>query len=923
MSRPRDRGRDPKPSSGGRLVGGDEPAVPAEEVPDPPLVGRAAEQGLIERLLGEVRQERLGTLLLVSGPPGVGLRRFLREVERIGGEVVECTPARPGRPRIESLLDDLDRDPMLFVVGVRADGHDGDPMPELFRPWLAHPNVVQLRLEGLEPDALGLIVRSRCPRASTGEVATIVRVSGGSPAVATELCRWHARVVDGREELSDADALAAAPVLACRIGSSPAARVQELAAACDGPISARGAARLLGEPIDAVRELLDDAAAGGLLIKSETTAATEYAVSHPLVRTVIRALAGERRWAEVHRRLADMIIADAVEADLAGPRATLIARHLAAAADLPANAARYFRAAAEVAEREADLPAARRWARLGLAAGADRHEECRLLMIIGSVDERLHAVAQGISTLVRAHGLAEQIQDGALLLEAAVRLLDASCAGSPVPVDGATVAEQALAAAAAGPPALRARLHAHLAIRSAGRDEETYRRHLAVATDLARSLDDGGAAVAVIRAVSCLPHPAHVAGCLRAVEHALALAGGDRLRALPVAVFANLALARRGVVEVALEQFAAVERAHPSRWARAHLAVAALGLAVLDLDEARFVAAAHEVVAEAASPAVRYVDLAVELWQALTGRRLTVPSRPADEPGDPHRLAGLVSAVRLLGPRPLDPGSPTDAAVRESLDDLLAWSADPRARAHDGTSSVRAAAAVRAAMVADRADLCRRALDELSPYPDQFVVLGHALPVGPVGWYLASALHRLDRTDEALEANARATAASRRARSRLWTVHCQLQRAELLASRDPQQARAAWRAALVDARRSGIQAVVPPVTHHRQVGVFRTAAERRTVPAPQQRPSTAAAQGVRAVVEALGRQDLDILLSLMDGAGNAAIARATGLSISTVERRLSRLYRLLGASNRAHAIAVVTPLRVDLHRLVARPDQRP
>jgi DNA-binding CsgD family transcriptional regulator len=904
------------------MLGADEPAVTVEEAPGSPFVGRAAEQGLIERLSAEVREERHGRLLLVAGLPGVGLLRFLREVERTGGETVECALARPGYPRIESLLDDLDRHPRLFVVGAQADGRDGDPTPPLFRPWLAHPNVVQLRLERLTPEALGLIVRSRCPHASTGEVATIVRVSSGSPAVATELCRWHARVVDGREELGDADALAAAPLLACRIGSSPAVRVQELAAACDGPIQLRGAGRLLGEPIDAVRELLDHAAAGGLLVRSETTAATGYAVSHPLVRTVIRALAGERRWAEIHRRLADGIIADAGEADLAGPRATVIARHLAAAADLPANAARYFRAAAEAAEREADLPAARRWALLGLAADADRHEECRLLMIIGSVDERLHAVAQGVSTLVRAHGLAEQIQDGALLLEAAVRLLDASRAGSPVPIDDAAVAEQALAVAAAGPPVLRARLHAHLAIRSAGRDGEASRRHLAVATGLARSVDDGGAAAAMIRAVSCLPHPAQVADCLRAVEHALALAGGDRLNALPGAVFANFALARPAAVEVALEQFATVERAHPSRWARMQLAGAALGLAVLDLDEARFVAAAREAVAEAASPVVRYVDLGVELWQALTGRRLTVLPRPADEPGDPRRFAALTSAVRLLGPRPLDPGPRTDASLRESLDDVLAWSADPLARPDDGTWSTWMAAAVRAAMAADRPDLCRRALDELSPYADQLVVLGHALPVGPVGWYLASALHWLDRIDEALEANARATATSRRARSRLWTIHCYLQRAELLALRDPLQAPAVRRAALAYAQRFGMQDVVPP-TRQRQNGVPRAAAECRTAGASQQRSPLKVADEVRASVGSLGMPDLDILLLLMDGAGNAAIARVTRLSISTVERRLSRLYRLLGVSNRAHAIAVVTPLRADIHRLVARPGQRP
>ena len=319
------------PSASGEVP---EPHAAPEERRCGPFVGRATERRAIQRLLSDVHQHRRGALVLVDGPAGVGVRSFVLEAEQICRSVAECVRLPPsdladaqlapwgaivdripaGRmPELfpasratkltvmvvpdvcaagssfhlwlESLLDDLDRHPLLIVIGIPGDRRT-DPT-ELFRRWLGHPNVVHLCLEGLAPDIQTRIVRSRLPGAATDEVAAIVRVASGIPAVATELCRWHEATVAGWEETSDAEALAVAPLLAGRIEASSAARVLEVAAACDGPVHARRVAVLLDEPIDVVRDWLDEAVAWGLLAREENSAVTGYTPGHRLVMILV------------------------------------------------------------------------------------------------------------------------------------------------------------------------------------------------------------------------------------------------------------------------------------------------------------------------------------------------------------------------------------------------------------------------------------------------------------------------------------------------------------------------------------------------------------------------------------------------------------------------------------------------------------
>jgi DNA-binding CsgD family transcriptional regulator len=176
----------------------------------------------------------------------------------------------------------------------------------------------------------------------------------------------------------------------------------------------------------------------------------------------------------------------------------------------------------------------------------------------------------------------------------------------------------------------------------------------------------------------------------------------------------------------------------------------------------------------------------------------------------------------------------------------ITWSAWLALIAHVGT------------LLGDR-ELCTEAAEVLRPHSGTCLVLGLAAPVGPAGWYLAGALLRTGHLEEALAANRAALGVSVRLRSRPWMQRCWTQRTRLM------------RAA-------------------------------RRVCAPGQRsPHGDTARRLTA----LRADDVRLLGWVGHGMTNQAIARRLSVSASTVERRLSSIYRTLGVSNRAQAVSLL------------------
>lgn len=172
-------------------------------------------------------------------------------------------------------------------------------------------------------------------------------------------------------------------------------------------------------------------------------------------------------------------------------------------------------------------------------------------------------------------------------------------------------------------------------------------------------------------------------------------------------------------------------------------------------------------------------------------------------------------------------------------------------------------------------DLCRATCAVLLPVRDQMAVVGNFLPVGPVGWFVAEPLALLGLKDEAREASHLAEAVSRRLGARSWTVRCRLQRRRLLGADDGHDPTVD-----VEPPRRGDDGP-EPLRRPADVPVVEDAGHRLS---PRQ------------------RQILDLAAR---GLTNAEIARTMYLSIATVERHCTIMYRSLGVRNRAQALAVV------------------
>ena len=68
--------------------------------------------------------------------------------------------------------------------------------------------------------------------------------------------------------------------------------------------------------------------------------------------------------------------------------------------------------------------------------------------------------------------------------------------------------------------------------------------------------------------------------------------------------------------------------------------------------------------------------------------------------------------------------------------------------------------------------------------------------------------------------------------------------------------------------------------------------------------ATASDRGVQPEQKALSSRQREVLKGLVEGKSNKEIARALNVAEGTVKIHLAALFRVLGATNRAHAVAI-------------------
>ena len=241
-------------------------------------------------------------------------------------------------------LPALARDaPILLVATVRSGEEPPGLADALVR--LAHHGTVPLTVDGLPAEAVAALVAESGRDLDPIELA---RRTGGNPFLVRETLRARDGVPPG-----------AAALLRGRVARLPAAaqEVLQVAAVAGRRLDVAVLAAAAQRPEAEVREALDAAATAGLL------APDGVAFAHDLVRESVRSDIPPMRRALLHARIVE-VLAARTPADVSA-----LAAH-AVAADDPATALRWTRAAAEEAVGRLAFDDAVRWWRAALAAHA-------------------------------------------------------------------------------------------------------------------------------------------------------------------------------------------------------------------------------------------------------------------------------------------------------------------------------------------------------------------------------------------------------------------------------------------------------------------------------------------------------------------------------------------------------------------------
>ena len=826
-------------------------------------------------------------VVVVTGSQGVGKTRLIQDVvfgasqprsvvwaqrgrlEQASGQLRD----QAGTGRVALVVDDahlldaagcawLDdvlthhaHDPLLVVVAGRSPALDRAPvLAALDRRQEATVEAV-VEVEPLSDQELGRILRE-LGLGPGPDLDAAVRIAAGNPAVAHEL----------------AGAAPAPPdLLVERLWAADLAGMLSVLALIGRPVCASLLARACGTDPCRLARALSEGREAGLVRVDERTGRHELTL--PVLGDVVRAHLTPDRIREVHLAIANAL--DHV-VDPNGEHRAERARHLVAAAvggDLTAQACLE---AGLWEEAHGGFSDAEELATYGLDTDhADAAVRSQLQRLLG----RCHGRAGRIDAARDAFERVIQL-DRAELTPADV----AECVGDLIHVDLSLTSPAANRAVlitealdgAGDRVDLRAGL---LAAQAAGLyylDLERSRELAVQALALAASGSDDRAK-ALVQDVFALGSVAS-----RESVHVEVLARQWRQGApqaapgpLPVELGPALLRGDRAATDYVLARQARWPVRLQSERERGLLDAARLSRAVVDGDAELVRSLTPALRAHACADVTALAVVAELVWSLHTGERLGPTALEVST------LLTLPMARLFLTGTAVVGAFHGDAAARESLGLL----AQDQAALHEPRQdlSYDASCAVLAILagLTDDQELCRLAVDRLDQMSDRFITLGMVVTIGPVGWFKAWAHAGLGNLPAALEANAQARQASQDFGAGPWTVQCLLQGAALLREPEPKLAANLARAAADQAE---------------QLGLTELAARGRHL--AQSEPAAA--------VASLRHQQ--ILELAAQGLTNDEIARRLFLSVSTVERHFTHVYRALGVRNRAEAVAAAAAL---------------
>ncbi|NNN30765.1 AAA family ATPase [Streptomyces sp. S3(2020)] len=877
------------------------PAGPAGEL----AAWMAAQHTVADRQL----VERVATALEMEAAAGP-IALFLDDAHRAEA-VSACL--------VDRLLDAAERSPVLVGISVEMPTEDTGT-PAWYR-WRGHPQTSVVELSPLGDSDIQTLVRRTAPTALSPDTEReIVRVARGNPRLARELAAREALAQNSTRAPATGhpptDGLARRMVIACEHGG-----VLATLAAAGRDISRSLLARAVVHSAETVSEVLDRAVAAGIVTVRGGPDRPSARFSHSMFAEVALALPSPERLVRVRASLVQALT-EADPNDLADWTPPEIASHFIGVRDLSATAVSWSLRAALWCESERRPQEAVDFAAYGLLCGPGHIERYWLLRVLGRCADRTGDHLTATRTLSEAVGTARAMANDDLFAEAVADL----AAATRVPeladrsfTDLVPLLRAAMNACSTESPATAARLRALTAETSHFDD---FPSALALADDAARTVLEHQEVSRPV-AAHVLATGAMIHSRPQGWDRALLLAGeapdADSAPALRRMIPAStaLCLARGDADELAaLEaKFAALLESVPDVRAGGELELLRATRALLSGKQDALVRALRAL-PPALSEQERIMPAAMVMtWTAHTGRPLDIDPSSVRAPEDlATPLATLwASTEAVLAASAGDP---------DAMRGMSALCAAFRRAGPPGqgpTWSHEMAVRAQAASLAGDTALCRSVCDALSAYNDEFAVFSSYLPIAPVGWLVAEPLRHLGDFPAAYDANVKAEQVSRRLGARWWIARCLLQRARLFVGHEPDVldgkgsavVHGALDEALQIARDLDSARLFEEATRLRsRIGMAGESEGLLTLAAHGQRYRTVDVPATTSTSQAsdpdrLTTRELDVFRLAATGMRNRDIAATLHLSVSTVERHCTSVYRKLDVRNRAQALGIL------------------
>jgi DNA-binding CsgD family transcriptional regulator len=824
---------------------------------------------------------------------------------------------------VDHLLAVVDAVPLLLVVTAATGWGAQGANPGRWRGWIGRHGVQHIPVAVPSRQELVAALGQVCPeRIPPDQLEGILAASLGNPRLAQEIAVWTL----GGARPGD---LSPGCLVHQLVAAHDEDRILGAVAVAGKPVCVRLIAAVTSTSTTRARMVLERARTAGVVDRDAASGSGDvYLMAHPMFAAAARDLLSEDTTRALHLAIFSALVAEHSSDAAMAPD---IARHLVASGHPRTDSASWCLTAASWCEAAGRLRDGAGFAQAGLDADPDLPTRVQLERTLTRCYRRLgesQAAAGALRSALRAASGQPRYS-----VPVAVELVELrDC----VTVTGAeSLLAEASAACPADRPDLKARLAAVEAAQVFRRDPASGRRAADRAVRVAQSVGDETARVRTLTvAAQTLMDPAHLDDLERVSGRLIEHPGVDGLAA---AAAAALARGDRDRLDFVLREYAWRESQQPHQPTRDELTLLRAAVAVVDGRKAVLNQALLHLSTASGSRVAMLTSLLPLLWNIHTGG--TIRSEGQDSAGLPGGRA--IAELLWLGQVVTRTAAPRQAEidlVRKRLggpDEILR----PRP---DGTSWAWLAAAARfAALTRDR-ELSAQVVDALEPFVDQFVVVWPYLPVGPVGWFLAGPLRALGAQEKAAEALLAAQRVSDGLGAAGWSLRVGAERSRLLSPDNPPSVDDVVQTTIgpVRARRfPGVIAQIrctpggrPSPMRADTAGRYGTPAS-GPVPGPSSGPSSGLGAGQRSApgqgmpgrtgagapgassqggpatpLPRLTPRETDIMALAATGCTNQEIARRLFLSVATVERHCTNLYRRLGVRNRAQALGILGPL---------------